>query len=374
MTTSRAFGLATTPKLESLVRPTVRAMPAYEPSRPSAKQVPHRIKLDQNESTHGPSPKARAALAAYDELHRYPDFEAVALREALARYAGVPAEQIIAGAGLDDVLAMLGLVLLDEGDEVIISEPTFGVYRSVVALAGGVTVNVPLKPGYELDADGILDAVTPRTKYIMICTPNNPTGNVLDPVAVEQVVAGAPCLVAIDEAYAEFVGSTHLPLMERYNNVAILRTLSKFAGLAGMRVGYGIFPPELIPHFWRVKPPFNIAGAAMAAAIASLDDVPYLIGIVEQIKTDREALAAQLRELPGVEPFPSSTNFILVRLPVANAAPIRAALADRGILVRYFGRPDLGIADCLRVSVGSTEENEIFVRELADLLESGNFS
>lgn len=374
MTTSRAFGLATTPELESLVRPAVRAMPAYEPSRPSAKHVPHRIKLDQNESTHGPSPKARAALSAYDEQHRYPDFEAVALREALARYAGAPAEQIIAGAGLDDVLAMLGLVFLDPGDEVIISEPTFGVYRTVVALAGATTINVPLKAGYELDADGVLAAATPRTKYIMICTPNNPTGNILDPAAVERVVAGAPCLVAIDEAYFEFVGTTHLPLMARYNNVTILRTLSKFAGLAGMRVGYGIFPPELIPHFWRVKPPFNIAGASMAAAIASLDDVPFLMGIVEQIKADRDQLAAQLRELPGVEPLPSATNFILVRLPVSNAAPIRAALADRGILVRYFGRPDLGITDCLRVSVGSTEENEVFLRELADLLENGAWS
>lgn len=373
MTTSRAVSPATT-DLDSLVRPAVRAMPAYEPARPSAKKIPHRVKLDQNESTHGPSPKARAALATYNELHRYPDFEAVALREAIARYAEAPVEQIIAGAGLDDVLAMLGLVFLDPGDEVIISEPTFGVYRTVVALAGATTVNVPLKPGYELDADGILAAITSRTKYIMICTPNNPTGNVLDPAAVERVVAGSPCLVAIDEAYAEFVGTTHLPLMARYSNVAILRTLSKFAGLAGMRIGYGIFPPAVIPHFWRVKPPFNIAGAAMAAAIASLDDVPYLMGIVEQIKTDREVLSAQLRELPGVEPLPSATNFILARLPVSNAAPIRAALADRGILVRHFGRPDLGIADCLRVSVGSTEENEIFVRELADVLETGDWS
>ena len=361
------FPTPSTLDLEALVRPSIRAMPAYAPSQRSGGGG-RRIRLDMNESPYGPSPKARAAIAAFDEEHRYPDFEAVALREALGRYVGAPADRIIAGAGLDDVLNIVGLLLLDPGDEAIVSEPTFGVYRALVSLGGGVPVDVPLKPGFELDADGVLAAITPRTKLVMICTPNNPTGNVLDPAAIEQVVAGAGCLVAIDEAYAEFAGASHLPLMERYPNVAILRTMSKFAGLAGMRVGYGVFPEPLIPHLWNVKPPFNIAGVSAAAAIASLDDLPYLQGVVARIIADREALAANLRELPGVEPLPSATNFLLVRLPLADAAPVMAALRERGVFVRHFAQPSHGIADCLRVTVGTPEENEIFLNELGDIL------
>ena len=354
--------------LERLVRPAIRAMPPYIPSLRRSPSGRHPIRLDMNESPYGPSPKAQAALAAFDEAHRYPDFEAVELREALARYAGAPADRIIVGAGLDDVLNILGLLLIEAGDEAIISEPTFGVYRSLVALAGGMPVDVPLKPGFALDAEGVLAAITPRTKLILICTPNNPTGNVLDPAAIEQIVAAASCLVAIDEAYAEFSGVSHLPLMERYENVAILRTLSKFAGLAGMRVGYGIFPDALVPHLWNVKPPFNISGASAAAAIASLDDLPYLQGIVARIVADRDALAANLREIPGVEPLPSATNFLLVRLPLADAGPVVAALRERGIFVRHFGHHGLG--PYLRVTVGTSEENELFLNELDTVLQS----
>lgn len=354
--------------VEALVRPAIRAMPAYVPSMRQSGGGAKPIRLDMNESPYGPSPRARAAIAAFEETHRYPDFEAVELREALARYTGAPADRIIAGAGLDDVLNILGMLLLEPGDAAIVSEPTFGVYRSLIALAGGTPVNVPLAPGFALDADGVLAAITPRTKLVMICTPNNPTGNVLDPAAIEQIVAGAPCLVAIDEAYAEFAGSTHLPLMDRYPNVAILRTMSKFAGLAGMRVGYGIFPDPLVPHLWNIKPPFNIAGASAAAAIASLDDLPYLNGVVARIVADREALAANLREIPGVAPLPSATNFLLVRLPVADAAPVAQALRERGVIVRHFGHPEHGIADCLRVTVGTTAENEVFLEQLETVL------
>jgi histidinol-phosphate aminotransferase len=291
------------------------------------------------------------------------------LREALAGYAGVPADQIVAGAGLDDVLNNLFVLLVDPGDEVIIHEPTFGVYRALIGIHGGVTVNVPLTPEFALDVDRILAAITPRTKLVVVCNPNNPTGNVFDPAAVERIVAGASCLVAIDEAYAEFAGSTLQPLMERYPNVCVLRTMSKFAGLAGLRVGYGIFPPALMADLWRVTPAFcNVSAASTAAAIASLDDLEYLTGLVQRINADRDALAANLSELPGVAPLPSATNFLLVRLPVEDAGPVVAELAKRGVHVRHFANPTLGIRDCLRVSIGTTEENEIFLGELASIL------
>lgn len=367
-----AEGRTVTFDAAALVRPAVRAIPGYIPSRAPGEQPARVIKLDMNESPHGPSPKARAALAAFTDTHRYPDFGATELREAVSKYIDAPAAQIVCGAGLDDVLNTLALTILDPGDEVIIHEPTFGVYRSLVAHYNGVTVDAPLTATFALDLDRVLGSITPRTKLIILCTPNNPTGNLLDPEAVERVVAAAPCLVAIDEAYAEFGAQSHRALMDRYPNVAILRTMSKFAGLAGMRVGYGIFPAALMPHLDRVTPPFhNLSAASSVAAIASLDDLDYLNGVVARIIADREALAANLREISGVEPLPSATNFLLVRLPVANAGPTVAELARRGIMVRHFGRPELGIGDCLRVTVGTTDENEMFLHALDDVLREG---
>jgi histidinol-phosphate aminotransferase len=355
---------------ETVVRPAVRAVPSYIPAKLPEDRPTRIIKLDMNESPYGPSPKARAALAAFTDTHRYPDFDAIELRTALAKYVRVPVDQLICGAGLDDVFNSLFTTILDPGDEIIIHEPTFGVYRSLAAHHGAKTVNVQLDDDFALDAAGVLAAVTPRTKLIILCTPNNPTGNLLDPAAVEHVIANAPCLVAIDEAYAEFAGNSHRGLLDRHPNVAILRTMSKFAGLAGMRVGYGVFPVSLMPYLLQVTPPFhNVSVASTAAAIASLDDLDYLQGIIDRIVRDRETLADNLRELPGVEPLPSATNFLLVRLPVTNAVPVVKKLAQRGILVRDYSRADLGIQDCLRVTIGDLEENELFFNTLAEILE-----
>ena len=359
--------------VEALVRPAVREMPVYVPAKIEQQDATRTIKLDMNESPYGPSPKTRAALEAFDATNRYPDFAASELRAALARYVDAPIEQIGAGAGLDDVLNNLMVLLVDPGDEVVISDPTFGVYRGLVALRGGTIVDAPIgaAPGFDLDPDAVLAAISERTKLVIICNPNNPTGNLFDPAAIERIVAESPCLVAIDEAYTEFAGITCLPLMDRYPNVCILRTMSKFAGLAGMRVGYGIFPAALMPHLWRVTPAFcNISAAASDAAISSLDDLPYLQGIIDMIVADRERLAQRLRSLPGVEPFPSATNFLLVRLPVGNAAAVVATLASRGIHVRYFGNPAHGITGCLRVSIGRPDENSAFFDELATILAS----
>ena len=356
---------------ESLLRDAVRALPSYVPSRPEA--LPERlIRLDMNESPYGPSPKARAVLASFDQTHRYPDFAQTRLRAALSAYTGVPAEQIVAGAGLDDVLTTLCNLVIDHGDEIVISEPTFGVYRVLASLHGARAVDAPLTSDFRLDPDRVLAAIGPRTKFVIVCTPNNPTGNPLDEAAVARICAGAPCLVVIDEAYAEFAGTSYIVFMDRYPNVMIGRTMSKFAGMAGMRVGYGLFPKALVPHLAHATPPFhNVSVASAEAVIASLDDLDYLRGIVARIVADREALADQLRELSGVTPIPSATNFLLVRLPVEDAGPTVQALAHRGVLVRHFGRPELGIRDCLRVTIGTTEENETFLQALQDVLAEG---
>ena len=352
-----------------LVRPAIHHLPVYTREDAPAAKPAREIRLDWNESPYGPSPKAIAAVAELATHNRYPEFDAWELREALGRYAGVAADRIVAGAGLDNVLETLMFLLIEPGDRVIISEPTFMVYEILVKAHGGESVNVPLLPEFSLDVQGILDAVDERTKLIVICNPNNPTGNVFAGEAIERIVAEAPCLVAIDEAYAEFAGESHQHLMEHYENLSILRTMSKFAGMAGMRVGYGIFPASLMPYLVRIMPGFcNVSVAATVAAVAALEDSTYNENTVARIVNDREALAGRLGQIPGVAPLPSATNFLLVRLPVPNAGPVVRELANRGVHVRHFGNPALGIADCLRVSVGTPDDNAIFAAELEEIL------
>lgn len=353
---------------ERMVRPVVRAMPSYLPSKDSTVDLSRVVRLDMNESPYGPSPKTRAALAAFADTHRYPDFAQHRLRAALSDYAGVPAEQIVAGAGLDDVFATLANLVIDAGDEVIISEPTFGMYRPLFTLHGATVTDVPLDAYFQLDVEAILAAVGERTKLVVICSPNNPTGNVLHPDAIERICREADCLVAIDEAYAEFAGVTHVALLDRYDNVVLLRTMSKWAGLAGMRVGYGLFPPSLVPYLGAVVPAFhNVGLAASVAALASLEDRDYLEVLVQRISTDRDALIDRLRELPGVEPFPSQTNFVLMRLPVPDGPAVVKRIAELGVLVRSLSHPRL--TDALRVSIGTPEENERFLAALETALQ-----
>lgn len=355
-----------------LVRPAIHHLPVYTRQPPPDQKPSREVRLDWNESPYGPSPRAIAALQAVATHNRYPEFDAWQLREALGRYIGAPAGQIVAGAGLDNVIETLLFLLIEPGDRVIISEPTFMVYEVLVKAHGGEVVNVPLREGFSLNVDGILNAVDDRTKLIIVCNPNNPTGNLFAPNDVERIVMEAPCVVAIDEAYAEFAGETHLGLMEQAPNLAILRTMSKFAGLAGMRVGYGVFPESLIDYVTRVMPGFcNVSVAATAAAVASLEDEEYNQATVARIIMDRDQLADRLAAIPGVIPLPSATNFLLVRIPVVSAAPVVRELANRGVFVRHFSNPAFGIADCIRVSVGTPEDNAIFASELEAILSQG---
>ncbi len=356
---------------QQVVRESLRRTHAYTPAVIPDETPSRLIKLDMNESPYGPSPKTRAVLAAFSETNRYPDFGQAELRAAIGTYVGRDPDSIICGAGLDDVLNTTMHAIIAPGDEVIISDPTFGVYRLLVSLYDGVIVNVPLDEEFRLRPQAILEAVTERTKLIIICTPNNPTGNTLDPDAIETIVRESGCLVAIDEAYAEFSRTSSIGLMDRYPNVAIFRTMSKFAGLAGMRVGYGVYQPDLAALLAPAIPAFhNVSLISRAAAIAALDDLEYLNGVVDRIVADRETLAANLAEIPGVEPLPSATNFILMRLPVDDAKPVVGELARRGIFVRDFPGASSGLRRYLRVTVGASEDNEVFLNELETILAS----
>lgn len=350
------------------VRQQLRDLPGYVPATGAAKKADRLIRLDMNESPYGPSPRTRAALADFVQTNRYPDFAQTALRTALAEYTGISIEQIVCGAGLDDVFTSLAHLLIEPGDKVIISEPTFGVYRPLFSMHGAHIVNVPLTEAFELQPDKLIQAIDSTTKIVIICAPNNPTGNLFPMAQIESICANATCLVAIDEAYAEFSGHSHISLMERYPNVMILRTMSKWAGLAGMRVGYGLVPEQLVGAFHHVTPPFhNVTLVSSEAAVAALEDRDFLLAQVASLCSARDRLHDQLSAVPGLTPYPSVTNFILVKTPFADARPLVRAIADRGVLVRSYSDPLL--QSHFRVSVGLPDENATFLQALQESIQ-----
>ncbi len=360
---------ALTRLVKSGLRDKASYAPGVSPSAPTGRVV----RLDWNESPFPPSAKAQQAIIDLLQSSRYPDFAQTELRAALARYLDAPVERVVAGAGLDDVFNTLAMLIIEPGDEVIISEPTFGVYRSLFSLHGATVRNVPLggAPEFALNPDALIAAISDRTKLVIICNPNNPTGNLFPMGQVDQVVRSVPCLVAIDEAYAEFSGTSHRALADRYPNVVILRTMSKFASLAGYRVGYGLIPTALVPYLPLVTPPFcNVSAVAAAAAIASIEDFAALQENIAAICQERDRMFAHLNALHGVIAYPSATNFLLVRLPVTDAGPIADELARRGVFIRRYPNPSLGLIDCIRVNVGTPEENDIFLTEVREILET----
>jgi len=355
--------------LDRLVRPDIAALDEYAPVEPIAKQAaklglkPEQIaKLDGNENPYGPSPKVAEAIAR-TRYELYPDPFHTELREAVAGYAGAPAERIMFGNGSDELLELVIRLLLSPGDEVITCEPTFGMYSFLPPLFLGKVVNVVRREAFGLDVDAVLAAMTPRTKLVLLASPNNPTGNYLLPVSDLRQILDRGSVVVVDEAYVEFAGkgSSFTALTDEYDNLVILRTFSKWAGLAGLRVGYGVFPEGLICHLWKIKQPYNVNVAAAAAVQASLDDRRWLLANVGKIIEEREHMYELLRRLPDWNVFPSSANFLLCR--VLDAKGLKERLWRKGIMVRsYFDKP--GLEDCLRISVGKPEHTERLLQAL----------
>jgi histidinol-phosphate aminotransferase len=341
-----------------VIRQHITPEGAYHRSEPdTGGHVP--VRLDWNESPFGLSPKAQAAYDAFHTGNIYPAMDQAPLREALGLYLGASADRIIVGAGLDDVFNTLAMTIIDPGTEVIISEPTFGVYRSLFELHGATVTNIPLGPApdFALPVDAIIDHVSDRTRLVIVCNPNNPTGTLFSRDDIVRIIESVDCMVAIDEAYAEFSGVSHTDLALAHDNVVTLRTMSKFAGLAGFRVGYGIFPEAMMPWFRRAAPAFfNVSAPAAEVAIASLQDLDHLRENATKIVTERKLLTDALNRLEGVIAYPSATNFLLVALPTDDASPYIDALASEGLLVRGYGDPEL--RHCIRISIGLPEHHD----------------
>ena len=355
------------------IRPELAAFAEYRPT-PTPAALAARlglppaqiVKLDANENPYGPPPGVAAALAGLD-ASRYPDADAGALREALAAYTGRPVDTIVCGNGSDELLELLCRLFVAPGDTVVTTEPTFGMYAIAARQHGARVVDAARDTeDFALDPAAVLRAAEGRARLIFLCAPNNPTGTPLPEQDLRTIVAAAPCPVVLDEAYAEFAGQTALALLDEFPHLIILRTLSKFAGLAGLRVGYGLFTPEIARTLWKIKAPYNVSVAAQVAGVAALGDRPWLEEKAALIRAGRDWLAAQLAAVPGLRVYPSAANFVLARLPSAGAADrMHDGLQARGILIRRYTRAPL--EGCLRFSVGTVAQNVRLMEEVCRL-------
>jgi histidinol-phosphate aminotransferase len=354
--------------IDRLLRPDIAALEAYTPILPvdvlarrlglPASKI---VKLDANENPYGCSLRVQEALASFDRYHLYPDPNQGALREALAHYTGAPPDRILPGAGSDELIDLLIMAFVSPGDEVIICPPTFGMYKTRTEVFGGRVVSVPRAAGFAIDPEAIAAAVTPRTKLIFLASPNNPTGN---PVSRQHIVRllGLGPIVVVDEAYFEFYGQTVVPLVSEFDHLVVLRTFSKWAGLAGLRLGYGIFPAGIIKHLWKIKQPYNVNVAAQVAALATLEDRAAVEATLRRIKTERGRLYRQLRKLLLLQPYDSEANFLLCKVRLGEAKALKEALEAQGIFIRHYSSPDL--RDYVRVSVGRPEDTDALLAAL----------
>lgn len=357
--------------IERFVRPALTGFKGYSACKsPDATArklgitVESVVKLDANENNYGPSPKVARALKEFNAYHIYPDAAQTELRQLLAEYTGMPAEQIVAGSGSDQLIDLLVKLFAGPGDEIINMVPSFAMYRFYADLNGATVVEVPRDADFHIDVAAIQKAVTPKTKLIFLANPNNPTGTITsreDILALAQT--GLPLVV--DEAYYEFTGESSIPMMAGYPNIMVLRTFSKWAGLAGLRVGYGVFPLRIANYLHGIRDPYNVNVAALAAVRASFQDMGYLMRNVKKIIAERERLFKEFKCIEWLKPYPSASNFILCDVLKGKAKDLQQKLEDKGILVRYYA--EVRLSNCLRFSVGKPDEDDILLAALREI-------
>ena len=340
---------------EPRVRPDLLRLPGYEPVQPPAEMArrlgmspEELLKLDGNENPFGPSPKVTAALASFDGYAVYPDPLQMELRRAIGAYVGAPAERIVVGSGSDELIDLCFRALVDSGQRIVNCPPTFGMYRFAAEVARLPLDEVERREDFSLDLEAVRAAVRAETALIVVAVPNNPTGNGLSEAELASLLETG-VTVLVDEAYAEFAGHSFVSWTADHPRLIVLRTFSKWAGLAGLRVGYGVFPPNVVETLLRIKQPYNVNRAAEAAVLASLADRATLEERVRLLVQARDRLFAALGALTWLRPYPSEGNFLLCEVEGAEGSAFKEALAKRGVFGRYFATPRL--RQCVRLSV-----------------------
>ena len=361
----------------TLMRPEIDDLEEYTPIQPfevlsrrlgiPAEQL---VKLDANENPYGPIAAVTEALAEYNFYHIYPDPEQTELRAALSDFAGVPAEHILTSHGADEMLDLLCRLFLRPGDAIVNCPPTFGMYTFDAGLVGADVVEIWRRADYSIDVAAVErlfadPSAGGRIKILFLTSPNNPTGNLLGDEELRRLLA-LPALVVLDEAYIEFAEvPSRAGWVLRHENLVVLRTFSKAAGIAGLRLGYGICPAWLMPQLWKFKQPYNVNVAAAVAGLASLRHVEQMYAVVEKLKQERARLLTALHEIPYLRPLPSHANFILCDVVGRDGKALKLALERKGILVRHYTKPRL--ENCIRISVGRPEQTERLVAALREV-------
>jgi histidinol-phosphate aminotransferase len=345
------------------VRSVIRTMEGYVPGeQPQDRRY---IKLNTNENPYPPSPRVLEALrhAVTEDLRLYPDPSADDLRRKAAHVYGVPPDQIVAGNGSDDLLAMLFRACVDAGTspDVAYPVPTYSLYDTLAQIQGTTPKTVPFDASFTLPVEALLAA---GARLNLICNPNSPSGTLTPVSTLADFARRAKGLVVVDEAYVDFARESALSLLGSCPNVVVLRTFSKSFSLAGMRIGLAFGSRELIAELNKVKDSYNLDRLSLVAARAALDDLPWMQANIETIREAREALARDLRELRFRVP-PSEANFLFATHETLGGAELYRGLRERGILVRHFSTPML--ADGLRITVGTREQNGALVSALRTL-------
>ncbi|CAH2066829.1 unnamed protein product [Thlaspi arvense] len=346
---------------DSFIRPHLRQLAAYQPILPFevlsaqlGRKPEDIVKLDANENPYGPPPEASNMKFPYV----YPDPQSRRLRDALALDSGLDSEFILVGCGADELIDLIMRCVLDPGEKIIDCPPTFSMYVFDAAVNGAGVIKVPRNPDFSLNVDRIAEVVElEKPKCIFLTSPNNPDGSIINEDDLLKILE-MPILVVLDEAYIEFSGvESRMKWVKKYENLIVLRTFSKRAGLAGLRVGYGAFPLSIIEYMWRAKQPYNVSVAGEVAALAALSNGKYLEDVRDALVRERERLFELLKQVPFLNPYPSHSNFILCEVTSGmDAKKLKEDLAKMGVMVRHYNSTEL--KGYVRVSAGKPEHTD----------------
>ncbi|MFY9178012.1 MAG: histidinol-phosphate transaminase [Caldicoprobacterales bacterium] len=330
----------------------------------------YKYKLDANESPWDIPERVKKALAkeimSGGNFNRYPDSNCTLLRKYIGQYCNVFPEQVVVGSGSDEIIQILVTAFVNKGDYVICPTPSFGMYRIFTSISGGKSVEIPLAKNFQYDTENINSAINKhKPKLVFLCSPNNPTGNVIEVNQVLEITKNFDGIVVVDEAYGEFTQGTMISLLDECPNLVVLKTFSKALGLAGLRIGYCICAPELAKQISKVKPPYNVNSFSQKAAIMTLENQDIVKERISEILRQREFLYQTLKQIPGIDVYPSEANFLLIRVP--NGTMTWKKLMDKGILVRNFSH-NPHLENCLRVTVGDQMANQCFIDAMKEIM------
>ncbi len=342
-------------KIDSLVRPNIRKLKLYSSARSLYQSG---VFFDANENAFG----SVADLPDYPELNRYPDPYSANLRKALSAYLGVETKNIFVGNGSDEAIDLMIRIFVNPGEAIAIMEPTYGMYRVAADTAGVEVVSYSLDEQFQIDLPSLWKSLNPKVKIIFICSPNNPTGNLMRLESIREICTRFDGIVVVDEAYVEFASTPSLVKeIGTLKNLVVIRTLSKAWGLAGLRIGYAVADEEIIGYLDKVKPPYNVNRISCGVAVQALQNESAMARMRNAALEERAKLAEELAAL-GFTVFPSDANFLLVRY--LGISKIAKDLAEKdALIVRDFGnKPTL--QDCVRITVGTPEQNVLLISSL----------